>query len=79
MADDLSTELQRRNGSRGSDRNAAGLPPLLTRLQDAAERQEGTAEELATLFVSLLRAVGCLTRLVRWSAISDCCVLRFLT
>lgn len=59
---DLSTELRRRGGSGNS---TAGLAPLLTRLQEAAEKREGTPEELATLFVALLRATGCLTRLVR--------------
>lgn len=61
LPDDLSMELPRR----GRSGNAAGLPPLLARLQEAVEKREGTAEELAALFVALLRAAGCLTRLVR--------------
>ena len=62
LADDLPAELRRRGGGRES---AAGLPPLLARLQEAAEQRRGTAEELATLFVALLRAASCLTRLIR--------------
>lgn len=61
LPDDLPNELRQR----GRNGNAAGLPPLLARLQEAAERCEGAAEELAALFVALLRAAGCLTRLVR--------------
>jgi hypothetical protein len=62
LADDLPAELRRRGGGGA---HAAGLPPLLARLQEAAGQRRGTAEELATLFVALLRAASCLTRLVR--------------
>ncbi len=52
---------------RAGGRGAAGLPPLLERLQEAAAARRGTAESLAALFVALLRAAGCLVRLARCS------------
>lgn len=66
LTDDLPAELRRRGGG---GKSAAGLPPLLDRLQEAAAQRRGTAEELATLFVALLRAASCLTRLVRCGSI----------
>lgn len=52
--------MLRRRGDGG-----AGLELVLERLQRAAAERAGGAEELATLFVALLRATGCLVRCAR--------------